>query len=747
MLISHPPALVWARPSALCRLPSSLEARPELGSPNPRALQGPSLNPASPTPPDPTRCCPGRLLPVLSLGAAQVSAPEGGLQRWPRSRGSRTLRGRSQSLREKLQLSSRSVHKQTGPLHLTLFVYMVGYIDRFSYVEPFLHRWKEEPLEMSSNNDPVAIPMIERNPSDLPGMDSSDPDTLTGEAVLSFHNISYRETVQSGFPFRKKTEEKERLSNVNGIMRPGLNAIMGPEDGSRSWLLDVLAARKDPRGLSGDILINGKPRPANFKCTSGYVPQPRSKELRKRTSIAMELVAEHPILFLDDPTTGLDLRTTIDVISVLRRISMRGQTVIFSINQAQYTIFRFFDSLTLVASGKVMYHGPAQEALEYFKSAGYKYDSHNNPADFFLDIINGGFSAILDTEEEGHDADKYTELSERRHQVTEKLDNMYAQSSLYREMRTELDLLLGEQRAGRSSALERIMCVTPFWHQLWWIICRSFKNYCGFSQVTVIQAFIIAILSVSVGTIFRILRNDCNEVHIRAGLLFVVTIFQTLTSVSAGELFVNDEDRFLHEHTSGYYRVLPYFLGKLLAELVPRRLLPSTIVTVTVFSIAGVNTDVKSLFTMYFTIMMLAYSASSLSLSLRARQNAVAVQTLSVTIYFLFMLIFSGLSIYSESLVPGLSWIQYFNIPHYGFTALQHNEFLGQNFCTEHNIAEVSRCQNYVICTGEEFLMIQGFDRSSWGFWKNHVVLACITIIFLSINYVQLLALNKKRHF
>jgi len=38
-------------------------------------------------------------------------------------------------------------------------------------------------------------------------------------------------------------------------------------------LLDILAARKDPYGLSGDILINGTPQPANFKCTSGYVVQ------------------------------------------------------------------------------------------------------------------------------------------------------------------------------------------------------------------------------------------------------------------------------------------------------------------------------------------------------------------------------------------------------------------------------------------------------------------------------------------
>ncbi|KAM7326629.1 hypothetical protein ACRRTK_015107 [Alexandromys fortis] len=131
--------------------------------------------------------------------------------------------------------------------------------------------------------------------------------------------------------------------------------------------------------------------------------KPRPKELRKRTSIAMELVTQHPILFFDDLTTGLEWSTTTDVISVLRRMSLRGRTIIFSINQPPYSIFRLFDSLTLLASGKVMFHGPAQEALEYFKSAGYEYDSHNNPADFFLDIINGGFSALLDTEEDGHD--------------------------------------------------------------------------------------------------------------------------------------------------------------------------------------------------------------------------------------------------------------------------------------------------------------------------------------------------------
>lgn len=37
--------------------------------------------------------------------------------------------------------------------------------------------------------------------------------------------------------------------------------------------LDVLAARKDPSGLMGKVLIDGAPQPPNFKCLSGYVVQ------------------------------------------------------------------------------------------------------------------------------------------------------------------------------------------------------------------------------------------------------------------------------------------------------------------------------------------------------------------------------------------------------------------------------------------------------------------------------------------
>ena len=38
-------------------------------------------------------------------------------------------------------------------------------------------------------------------------------------------------------------------------------------------LLDILAGRKDPSGISGQVLIDGTLPPSNFKCMVGYVLQ------------------------------------------------------------------------------------------------------------------------------------------------------------------------------------------------------------------------------------------------------------------------------------------------------------------------------------------------------------------------------------------------------------------------------------------------------------------------------------------
>lgn len=50
---------------------------------------------------------------------------------------------------------------------------------------------------------------------------------------------------------------------------------------------------------------------------------------------------------------------------------------------------------------------------------------------------------------------------------------------------------------------------------------------------------------------------------------------------------------------------------------------------------------------------------------------------------------------------------------------------------------------NFRTCTGDAYLERQGIDLSPWGLWSNHVALACMIIIFLTIAYLKLLFLKK----
>ena len=67
-----------------------------------------------------------------------------------------------------------------------------------------------------------------------------------------------------------------------------------------------------------------------------------------------------------------DLLNCIELPSVLSvvRLSLRGRTIIFSIHQPRFAIFKLFDRLSLLAAGRTIYHGNAADALTFFKSIG-----------------------------------------------------------------------------------------------------------------------------------------------------------------------------------------------------------------------------------------------------------------------------------------------------------------------------------------------------------------------------------------
>jgi ABC transport system ATP-binding/permease protein len=100
---------------------------------------------------------------------------------------------------------------------------------------------------------------------------------------------------------------------------------------------------------------------------------------RKRVNIAMELIADAPVIFLDEPTSGLSAADAKNVMDVLKKLSVQDKTtIITTIHQPSLDIYKLFDSLIMIcrdsgSSGALVYFGPAYpDSLEFFDPAGTK---------------------------------------------------------------------------------------------------------------------------------------------------------------------------------------------------------------------------------------------------------------------------------------------------------------------------------------------------------------------------------------
>ncbi|MCQ2252009.1 MAG: ATP-binding cassette domain-containing protein [Bacteroidales bacterium] len=89
---------------------------------------------------------------------------------------------------------------------------------------------------------------------------------------------------------------------------------------------------------------------------------------RKRLNIALELVREPSILFVDEPTSGLSSTDSETVMQLLKQQAMSGKIVIVNIHQPSSNIFKMFDRLWVMdRGGYIVYNGNPMEAVTYFK--------------------------------------------------------------------------------------------------------------------------------------------------------------------------------------------------------------------------------------------------------------------------------------------------------------------------------------------------------------------------------------------
>ena len=92
-------------------------------------------------------------------------------------------------------------------------------------------------------------------------------------------------------------------------------------------------------------------------------------------------------MYLDEPTTGLDSKSALDIGKLLRSMAQGGRTLLSTIHQPSSELLHQFDKVLILNKGQIIYDGPPSSMEFYFRSIGFPAPVHTNPADHVMAIL------------------------------------------------------------------------------------------------------------------------------------------------------------------------------------------------------------------------------------------------------------------------------------------------------------------------------------------------------------------------
>ncbi|HAS84013.1 MAG TPA: hypothetical protein DCS43_15370 [Verrucomicrobia bacterium] len=267
---------------------------------------------------------------------------------------------------------------------------------------------------------------------------------------------------------------------------------------------------------------------------------------RKRLNIALELIREPTVLFVDEPTSGLSSTDSETVMSLLRELAVRGKLVFVVIHQPSSIIFRMFDALwVLDQGGWPIFKGTPLEAVTYFRSQAALPGAGEsicpdcggvNPEQIF-DII------------EARTMDKSGQYTRERRISPERWHALYQNYAEGKEHPEHDDVEIAP------SPVEKCLARPSHWGQLKIFFMRDVRSRLANRQYVLINLLEPLILGLLIGFVSRGAHgsnysfHNNNNVHVFFFMSVMVSLFLGL-SVSAEEICRDGKilrrERFLH---------------------------------------------------------------------------------------------------------------------------------------------------------------------------------------------------------
>ncbi|KAJ2776659.1 hypothetical protein GGI15_004783 [Coemansia interrupta] len=579
------------------------------------------------------------------------------------------------------------------------------------------------------------------------------------EVVLQWDDLNYH------------VKEQQIMRGISGEVRAGeLIAIIGSSGAGKTTLLNALSGRIVGGELSGNILFRGAKRnPGNFKRSTAYVQQddlmhplltveetltyasrlrlPSSqysaadkngrvaaviRQLRleaarntrigdaatrgvsggerKRVSIGIELLTDPKLLFLDEPTSGLDSNSSEMVVELIKKISVEQNTAtIMTIHQPNARIFNMFDKVILLSQGQLVYFGPASASIDYFASIGHQCPMHENPADYFVDLMT------LDYRSE-------EALAQSKAQVNT-LVECFAQYTT----RTKPDLNEKHTPAGSYSGsgmavYQESRAPRNNWFYEYSTMARrdwinALRNV-PFIVGQVSQAIFMALL---IGFMFFHLKHDALSVSNRLGVLFIICVNATFPIIMPVlNMYYRERDIMIRERSSATFRVSSFFLSKL-TTFIPIALTANTVFFTGVYFISHLTFDAGKFFIGLATFFCLTAISVSFALMVGSGIKSIEFGFVVAPIILTIQILFGGLFANPHTITPVLRWIRWVNPVQYGFSSFVQNEFKPLVFS----------CEEGVQCYSTGMQVIQAYGAGRFTIWQD--ILLMLMLVFVNV--------------
>src|SRR5512147_1563157 len=139
---------------------------------------------------------------------------------------------------------------------------------------------------------------------------------------------------------------------------------------------------KDPRQVADDLLSRFGLTDAADRRVSTY-----SGGMRRRLDIAMSLIGKPQVIFLDEPTAGLDPEARLEVWKTVKELANNGTTV-FLTTQYLDEAEKLADRIAILHEGRIVANGTLAELKKLFPPAKVEYvEKQPSLEDIFLAFI------------------------------------------------------------------------------------------------------------------------------------------------------------------------------------------------------------------------------------------------------------------------------------------------------------------------------------------------------------------------